>query len=274
MAPLAAGASLSLLVQRKEPKKHAPAVRPPLRGGCAVPAGIFVRAILAHTKTAHVLCAALRVLPAATARPQGPKIHPRCIRRGLCSAPAFRVPMRHGEWDGYNPKGAAPDGRRFRMAHGCALRKFPDRSRTRSEAEGVPPGVCFFDSFFAQAKKCFSTAEWLVKNASAASGTLLGQSKSSERRTQYAHLACAFRVNRGCGAGTDKRRNPASLPLTPTPLPRGEGLQRAARVKNPQPAFCGRVWHTAWHITSTRPASSRTSPARNSWLRVRSTNFA
>jgi hypothetical protein len=48
---------------------------------------------------------------------------------------------------------AALDGRRFRMAQGCALRKFPTCSRTRRYAPGVPPGVCFFGSFFAQAKK-------------------------------------------------------------------------------------------------------------------------
>ena len=56
MVPLAAGALLFFACAKKSrQKKHTPAVRPPLRGGCAVPAGIFGRGILPRPKTAHIL---------------------------------------------------------------------------------------------------------------------------------------------------------------------------------------------------------------------------
>jgi hypothetical protein len=59
MAPLATEALLFFACAKKSrQKKHPPAVRPPLRGGCAVPVGIFGRGILPRPKTAHVLCAA------------------------------------------------------------------------------------------------------------------------------------------------------------------------------------------------------------------------
>ncbi|TQM03616.1 hypothetical protein FB548_3575 [Pseudoxanthomonas sp. 3HH-4] len=101
MVPLAAGPYCSLLVQRKVGKrKHTPAVRPPLRGGFAVPAGIFVRAILAHTKTAHVLCAApLGFDPPGLPDLRGPREPElKILRARFCLC--FGVPMRRGEWAG------------------------------------------------------------------------------------------------------------------------------------------------------------------------------
>ena len=60
------------LCKESKQRKHTPAVRPPLRGGCAVPAGIFVRGILPRPKTAHILVRRpCGVLPAGTAGPQG-----------------------------------------------------------------------------------------------------------------------------------------------------------------------------------------------------------
>jgi hypothetical protein len=81
--------------------------------------------------------------------------------------------MRHGEWAGYNPKGAVMDDGVFVWHMDVPYENSrPARGPGARSAEGVPPGVCFFDSFFAQAKKRFSTAGWLVKNASAASGAM------------------------------------------------------------------------------------------------------
>ena len=109
MASLAAGAFFLCLCKERSKESTPPAVRPPLRGGCAVPAGIFGRGILPRPKTAHVLCAALRVLPAVTAGPQGPRERHLPDLRSLCCCSRFRIPMRHGEWAGYNPKGAVMD---------------------------------------------------------------------------------------------------------------------------------------------------------------------
>ena len=66
----------------------------------------------------------------------------------------FGVPMRHGEWAGYNPKGAVMDDGvsvwHMDVPYGNSRTARGPGARS---AEGVPPGVCFFDSFFAQAKK-------------------------------------------------------------------------------------------------------------------------
>ena len=81
--------------------------------------------------------------------------------------------MRHGEWVGQNPQGAVMDDGvsvwHRDVPYGNSR---PARGPGARSAEGVPPGVCFFDSFSAQAKQRSLTAEWLVKNAPAASGTL------------------------------------------------------------------------------------------------------
>ena len=93
MVPLAAGALLFFACAKKsKQKKHTPAVRQPLRGGCAVPAGIFGRGILPRPKTAHILVRRpCGVLPAVTAGPQGAQ-EPLSLLLML-----FGAPMQHGE---------------------------------------------------------------------------------------------------------------------------------------------------------------------------------
>ena len=81
LPPVATDGSLpraffSLLVQRKVTIKKAPpwAACPALRSGFAIEPGIFGRGLLPLPKTAHVLCAALRVLPGPLATPErGPR---------------------------------------------------------------------------------------------------------------------------------------------------------------------------------------------------------
>jgi hypothetical protein len=74
----------------------------------------------------------------------------------------------------------------------------PPADPERKARRACPPGVCFFASFFAQAKKRSSTAEWLVKKAPAASGAMrdIKQTRTG-RCTQQVHRAYAFSVNRG-----------------------------------------------------------------------------
>ena len=99
-------------------------------------------------------CAALRVLHAGPAGPQGPQ-KPRLRPPDRCFAfVCLLVPMRHGEWAGYNPKGAVMDDGVFVWHMDVPYENSrPARGPGARSAEGVPPGVCFFDSFFAQAKK-------------------------------------------------------------------------------------------------------------------------
>ena len=83
-------------------------------------------------------------------------------RTASAVAHAFGVPMRHGEWVGSNPQRAAPDGRRFRMARGCALRGSRPARGPGAQCRACRQGCVSLVPFFAQAKKCFSTAVWLV----------------------------------------------------------------------------------------------------------------
>jgi hypothetical protein len=127
------------LCKESKQRKHTPAVRPPQSGGCAVPAGIFVRAILAHTKTAHVLCAApLGFDPPGLPDLRGPEA---ASDTSVASSLPLLSPLPLGPLEARRVGRVKPEGRRhgwrrFRMAQGCALRKFPARSRTRSAQRG------------------------------------------------------------------------------------------------------------------------------------------
>ncbi len=149
------GPYFSLLVQRKVGKRNTPR-----RSARRCAAGsqsrreFSDRASCPGRKRRTSVCAALRVLPAVTAGPQGGRERHLPDLRSFCCCSRFRVPMRHGEWAGQNPQGAVMDDGVFVWHMDVPY----ENSRSAREpgarsAEGVPPGVCFFDSFFAQAKK-------------------------------------------------------------------------------------------------------------------------
>lgn len=103
------------------------------------------------------------------------------------------------------------------MAQGCAIRKFPARSRTRSEAQGVPPGACFFGSFLCTSKE---------RDAPAASGAMpdLRQARPKVLSTGSSRV-CVFSEWRMLSvAGFQALAD--FIALSPTPLPQEEGLDR------------------------------------------------
>jgi hypothetical protein len=77
-----------------------------------------------------------------------------------CPCPALASPLTSRprevrQADRVKPRrGGANDARRFRTAHGCAFRKFPDRLRTRRAfCGGRTVGVCFFGYFLCTSKE-------------------------------------------------------------------------------------------------------------------------
>ena len=136
----------------------------------------------------------------------------------------FGVPMRHGEWAGPNPKGAAPDGRRFRMAHGCALRKFPDCSRTRSAQRGgrAAWGVFLWFLSLHEQSGAFKQPNGWSRNAPAASGTMCPTRRSRPQGR-------GTKSHRGSGAHHGELRHGLRWP-SPQPLSRRErGSRRSAQ---------------------------------------------
>ena len=125
LAPLAAGALLFFACAKKSrQKKHPPAVRPPHAAGSHSRREFSDRASCPGRKRRTSMCAALRVLPAVTAGPKGPQKPARTNPARTPLPWLFGFPMRHGE-------------------------------RARSEAQGVPPGACFFGSFLCTSKEVF-----------------------------------------------------------------------------------------------------------------------
>jgi len=128
------------------------------------------------------------------------------------------------------------------MAQGCALRKFPVPSRTRRYAPGVPPGGCFFASFFAQAKKRFSTAEWLVKKAPAASGAICPARENQPVRPltrlfgQSGVSSRPFNRNEHAQATGFVAPHP-----NPSPAGRGAWIARGRTVPAGDACACGRT---------------------------------
>ena len=176
------GPYFSLLVQRKVSKRNTPR-----RSARRCAAGTQSRrefsdgASCPGRKRRTSLCAALRVLPAGTAGPQGPQ-EPRLrdprLQLRFCLPSCPHEARRAGR---VKPEGRRHGRRRFRMAQGCAIRKFPARPRTRSEAQGVPPGACFFGSFLCTSKE---------RDAPAASGAMRGPSglfRKAIKRTGRQH---------------------------------------------------------------------------------------
>ncbi|MCP1582908.1 hypothetical protein J2S80_000903 [Pseudoxanthomonas mexicana] len=148
------GPYFSLLVQRKVGKRNTPGGPPAAARRVRSPGGNFRTGHPAPAENgAHPCAPPCGFYPPGLPDLRGPKSKRARDLHVLLLAPSG--PMRHGEWAGSNPKGAAPDGRRFRMAQGCALRKFPDRPRTRSAQRGgrAAWGVLSLVTFFAQAKK-------------------------------------------------------------------------------------------------------------------------
>jgi hypothetical protein len=150
----------SLLVQRKVGKRNTPR-----RSARRCAAGAQSRrefsdgASCPGRKRRTSLCAALRVLPAGTAGPKGPQKPARTDPACTPLPWLFGVPMRHGEWVGKNPQGAViDDGVSVWHRDVPYGNSRPARAPGARSAEGVPSGVCFFASFFAQAKKRSSTA--------------------------------------------------------------------------------------------------------------------
>ncbi len=178
------------------------------------------------------------------------------------------------------PSRAAPFG--FYLARSPCLMGTREREQRQSQKLGAsfdlsgaaahPPrsggrtaGVCFFCLlFFAQAKK---------SRAPAASGTMPNRPPCLSKPTNATDVRIALTANAPAPREVPVAglRCPSPQPLSPTGTSFGRRRERGFKT---QALFCGRIWHTAWHITSTRPASSRTSPARNNCVRVRSTSRA
>ncbi|MDR7070758.1 hypothetical protein J2X02_003627 [Pseudoxanthomonas japonensis] len=96
--------------KKSKQKKHTPAVRPPQAAGSQSRREFSCRASCPVRKRRTSLCAA----PAGFYPPRlpdlrGPKSHTWDIRGCRFAFACLRIPMRHGEWSGYNPKGAVMD---------------------------------------------------------------------------------------------------------------------------------------------------------------------
>ena len=225
---------------------------------------------MCHTKTPPIQGGALRVLPGPLAVPHG---DPGAGAKAKSKARREFRSVRRGSWDPLGPAvpvGQTPQGRRTRM---CAVfgrgrmarPKIPAGTAHPPRSGGRTAGVCFFCLlFFAQAKK---------SRAPAASGTMPNRPPCLSKPTNATDVRIALTANAPAPREVPVAglRCPSPQPLSPTGTSFGRRRERGFKT---QALFCGRIWHTAWHITSTRPASSRTSPARNNCVRVRSTKRA
>ena len=225
---------------------------------------------MCHTKTPPIQGGALRVLPGPLAVPHG---DPGAGAKAKSKARREFRSVRRGSWDPLGPAvpvGQTPQGRRTRM---CAVfgrgrmprPKIPAGTAHPPRSGGRTAGVCFFCLlFFAQAKK---------SRVPAASGTMPNRPPCLSKPTNATDVRIALTANAPAPREVPVAglRCPSPQPLSPTGTSFGRRRERGFKT---QALFCGRIWHTAWHITSTRPASSRTSPARNNCVRVRSTKRA
>ena len=225
---------------------------------------------MCHTKTPPIQGGALRVLPGPLAVPHG---DPGAGAKAKSKARREFRSVRRGSWDPLGPAvpvGQTPQGRHTRM---CAVfgrgrmprPKIPAGTAHPPRSGGRTAGVCFFCLlFFAQAKK---------SRAPAASGTMPNRPPCLSKPTNATDVRIALTANAPAPREVPVAglRCPSPQPLSPTGTSFGRRRERGFKT---QALFCGRIWHTAWHITSTRPASSRTSPARNNCVRVRSTKRA
>ena len=225
---------------------------------------------MCHTKTPPIQGGALRVLPGPLAVPHG---DPGAGAKAKSKARREFRSVRRGSWDPLGPAvpvGQTPQGRRTRM---CAVfgrgrmprPKIPAGTAHPPRSGGRTAGVCFFCLlFFAQAKK---------SRAPAASGTMPNRPPCLSKPPTATDVRIALTANAPAPREVPVAglRCPSPQPLSPTGTSFGRRRERGFKT---QALFCGRIWHTAWHITSTRPASSRTSPARNNCVRVRSTKRA
>ena len=205
------GPYFSLLVQRKVGKRNTPR-----RSARRCAAGAQSRrefsdgASCPGRKRRTSLCAALRVLPAGTAGPKGPQKPARTDPACTPLPWLFGVPMRHGEWVGQNPQGAVMDDGvsvwHRDVPYGNSR---PARGPGARSAEGVPPGVCFFDSFFAQAKK-----ECPLRRAA-----------PSPKRGRPVPQGHKTRAHSGSGYNRARLEDTDSVVPHPNPSPAGRGAQ-------------------------------------------------
>ena len=198
------------------------------------------------------------------------------LRSGSASEPGIfvrhiHVPYENAAHPGRRPSGFTWPARRASWGPGSGSKgKVKSSARVSiCQARLVGPlrtaGVCFFCLlFFAQAKK---------SRAPAASGTMPNRPPCLSKPTNVTDVRIALTANAPAPREVPVAglRCPSPQPLSPTGTSFGRRRERGFKT---QALFCGRIWHTAWHITSTRPASSRTSPARNNCVRVRSTKRA
>ena len=227
MAPLAAEALLFFACAKKSrQKKHPPAGRPPQAAGAQSRREFSNGASCPGRKRRTSLCAALRVLPAGTAGPKGPQKPARTDPACTPLPWLFGVPMRHGEWAGQNLKGAVMDDGVF-VWH----RDVPYENSRPARGPGAKRRACRLGRvslvpFFARAKRCFSTAEWLVK------GRPRGERHhGSETETSLARPPKVGAITDVVTARTNTR---TWLDLSPAPLshrdflraPQEEGLDR------------------------------------------------
>jgi hypothetical protein len=186
----------------------------------------------------------------------------RSVRRGSWG------PLRSGSHGGQNPQGGAQGCAPFSAGSGGPVRKFPPGLRTRRAAAGGPPGGVSFAYFSLHKQRKAGPPRRAAPclNPQPFPSRLMSPI-GSWARVDIA-LAAVVVESRDirCVVFVAPHPNP-SLPQGLPSVAAGRGASSAglqAQVgQTGQVLFCGRIWHTAWHITSTRPASSRTSPARN-----------
>ena len=256
---------------KKVTKESTPqAARPALRSGSASEPGIFVRHIhVPYENAAHPGRRPSGFTWPARRASWGPGSGSKgkvksSARVSICQA-RLVGPLRSGSPGGSNPAGAA---HRTCAVFGRGRKprpKIPAGTAHPPRSGGRTAGVCFFCLlFFAQAKK---------SRAPAASGTMPNRPPCLSKPTNATDVRIALTANAPAPREVPVAglRCPSPQPLSPTGTSFGRRRERGFKT---QALFCGRIWHTAWHITSTRPASSRTSPARNNCVRVRSTKRA
>ena len=213
---------------KKVTKESTPqAARPALRSGSASGPGIFVRHIHVPYENAVIHDGALRVLPGPLAVPHG---DPKAINSKAAASDLSGVAL--GAPEVRQSRRVKPAGRRTRMCgvfgRGRMPRpKIPAGTAHPARSGGRTAGGCFFCLlFFARAKRCFSTAEWLVK------GRPRGERHhGSETETSLARPPKVGAITDVVTARTNTR---TWLDLSPAPLshrdflraPQEEGLDR------------------------------------------------
>ena len=126
------------------------------------------------------------------------------------SASLFGAPFRSGSPGGSNPAGAAHrDVRRFRTGQDAPHENSRQDCAPATQWRADRRGCAFFGYFLCTSKE---------SNAPAASGAICPRQRAWPQGHQTKVIADVVPIR-------SKRRRRTSLPLTPTPLPMGEGLE-------------------------------------------------